>query len=88
MVCEGKVYRPWPEVNRLLIQTTLGCTRNRCTFCDMFRKMTRDREVDMAERDKAWTAAKPRRLIELPTLQAKKKGVNKKPSDRAVNRHS
>lgn len=38
MYYEGKIYRPWPEANSLLIQTTLGCTHNTCTFCDMFRE--------------------------------------------------
>ena len=31
---EGKVYLPWIETNSLLIQTTLGCTHNKCTFCN------------------------------------------------------
>ncbi len=35
---EGKVYRPWMEANSLLIQATVGCTNNKCTFCDMFRE--------------------------------------------------
>lgn len=38
MYYEGKVYRPWIEANSLLIQITLGCTHNKCTFCDMFRE--------------------------------------------------
>ena len=35
---EGKVYRPWMEADSFLIQTTIGCTHNKCTFCDMFRE--------------------------------------------------
>ena len=47
MYYEGKVYRPWMEANSLLIQTTLGCTHNKCTFCDMFReKRFRIRKIE------------------------------------------
>lgn len=36
MKYEGKVYRPWTEARSILIQTTLGCSINTCTFCSMF----------------------------------------------------
>ena len=36
MTYEGKVYRPWMEANSLLIQVSIGCSNNNCTFCDMF----------------------------------------------------
>ncbi len=35
------------EADSLLIQTTLGCTHNKCTFCDMFRgKKFRIRKIE------------------------------------------
>lgn len=49
---EGKIYRPWMEANSLLIQTTLGCTHNKCTFCDMFReKRFRIRKIEEIFKD-------------------------------------
>ncbi|MEE4378769.1 MAG: radical SAM protein, partial [Candidatus Competibacteraceae bacterium] len=52
MYYEGKIYRPWPEANSLLIQTTLGCTHNKCTFCDMFReKRFRIRKIEEVFKD-------------------------------------
>ena len=52
MYYEGKIYRPWPEANSLLIQTTLGCTHNKCTFCDMFReKRFRIRQIEEIFKD-------------------------------------
>jgi radical SAM superfamily enzyme YgiQ (UPF0313 family) len=49
---EGKVYRPWTEANSILMQTTLGCTHNKCTFCDMFRdKRFRIREIEEIFKD-------------------------------------
>ena len=52
MYYEGKIYRPWMEANSLLIQTTLGCTHNKCTFCDMFReKRFRIRKIEEIFKD-------------------------------------
>lgn len=49
---EGKVYRPWMEADSFLFQVTLGCSHNKCTFCDMFRdKRFRMRELDDIYRD-------------------------------------
>ena len=40
------------EANSLLIQTTLGCTHNKCTFCDMFReKRFRIRKIEEIFKD-------------------------------------
>ncbi len=49
---EGKVYRPWMEADSYLLQTTIGCTHNKCTFCDMFReKRFRIRDLEDISRD-------------------------------------
>ena len=52
MQYQGTIYRPWPEAGSLLIQATLGCSNNRCTFCGMFRdKRFRIRERNAVLRD-------------------------------------
>ena len=44
---EGSVYRPPSEAYSLIIQVTIGCAHNKCTFCSMFKdKRFRVRKVN------------------------------------------
>ncbi|MCF6246524.1 MAG: radical SAM protein [Desulfobacula sp.] len=43
---EGMIIRPPSEANSILLQVTLGCSHNKCTFCGTFRKKRFDIKKD------------------------------------------
>ncbi|MBK24659.1 MAG: radical SAM protein [Halobacteriovorax sp.] len=49
---EPPVYRPPSEWRSLLIQVTIGCSNNKCTYCDMYRSKTyRVRPIEKIKED-------------------------------------
>ena len=52
MKYEGSVYRPWMEADSILLQVTIGCSNNNCTFCTMFLdKKFRKRPIEDVYKD-------------------------------------
>ncbi len=49
---EGTIYRPPSEARSYILQATIGCSWNHCTYCDMYRAKTfrvRDLEETLAD---------------------------------------
>lgn len=53
---EGPIYRPPSEANSLLIQATIGCPHNKCTFCMVYKNgpKFRIRPVNEIKEDLLW----------------------------------
>lgn len=59
----GSVYRPPSEAYSLIVQVTLGCSHNKCAFCNMYKdKKFSIVDIEQVMQDLAWAREKYSRI--------------------------
>lgn len=65
----GRMFRPPSEAHSLLLQVTIGCSHNRCVYCDMYRdKQFQPKPWELIEADLREAAALGRRGYRSPRV--------------------
>ena len=59
----GSVYRPPSEAYSLIVQVTLGCSHNKCAFCNMYKdKQFSIVDIEQVMEDLAWARERYSRI--------------------------